>query len=332
MSPRLALVMGDPAGIGPELFVRLLAEPEIRRSAAIIGIGDARVLARGAEQAGIEPEIAIGRDLEALFAVAAPDRAVFWDLANCDPMDCPPGRVSPAAGASALANYRAALALANARAIDAIVFTPFNKQAIRLVHPAYEDEAAEAKAFFGLKTEPMELNLVEAFWNARVTSHVPLKEVPNLLSRARILERLRRLDEALTAAGKRGRRIAVAALNPHAGEGGAFGREEIELIAPAVADARALGIPAEGPFPADTVFLRASRGEFDAVLSMYHDQGQIAVKLLGFSHGVTLLWGLPVPIATPAHGTAFDIVGTRRADLAPTLRAVAVALRMARSS
>ncbi|MCS6876701.1 MAG: 4-hydroxythreonine-4-phosphate dehydrogenase PdxA [Geminicoccaceae bacterium] len=331
MSERLALVMGDPAGIGPELFARLLAEPRVRDAAAVIGIGDRRVLARGIEQAGVRPEVAIGNDPEALCRLAAPGRPVFWDLGNCDPAACPPGRVSAAAGASALSNFRAGLDLARTGRVQAITFTPFNKQAIRLVHPTYEDEAVEARAWFGLSSEVSEINVTSVFWNARVTSHVPLKDVAGLLSSARILERLCALDRALAAAGKTPRRIAVAALNPHAGEGGAFGREEIDIIAPAVERARALGIEAEGPYPADTVFLRAARGAFDAVLSMYHDQGQIAVKLLGFAEGVTLLWGTPVPITTPAHGTAFDIVGARRANPEPSLRAAELALRMARA-
>ncbi len=332
MSPRLALVTGDAAGIGPELLVRLLAHPEVRDAAAILALGDARVLERGIEQAGIRPELEVGRDLATLLRHAGRGRPVFWDRGDCDPADCPPGRVSRAAGAAALAGFRAALDLAAAGTVDAVTFTPFNKQAIRLDHPAYEDEAVEALAHLGLDAPCVEFNVVEAFWNARVTSHVPLREVADLLTVERIVERIAMTRDALVAAGRERPRIGVAALNPHAGEGGAFGREEIEVIGPAVERARAMGLPAEGPYPADTVFLRAKAGAFDAVVSMYHDQGQIAVKLLGFEEGVTVLWGLPFPVTTPAHGTAFDIVGTRRARLEPSLRAVRIALAMARSA
>jgi 4-hydroxythreonine-4-phosphate dehydrogenase len=227
------------------------------------------------------------------------------------------------------AQIRAALDLAREGRVDAITFTPFNKQAIRLVHPAYEDEVVEAVEHLGIGSPCAEFNVVDAFWNARVTSHVPLKEVAGLLTVERIVERIAMTRDALLAAGKAEPKIAVAALNPHAGEGGAFGREEIEVIGPAVERARALGLPADGPFPADTVFLRALSGAFDAVVTMYHDQGQIAIKLLGFESGVTVLWGLPVPVTTPAHGTAFDIVGTRRAKLGPSLAAVRIALAMA---
>jgi|DewCreStandDraft_4_1066084.scaffolds.fasta_scaffold00035_245 4-hydroxythreonine-4-phosphate dehydrogenase len=330
-APRLALVMGDAAGIGPELFARLLDRPEVCERAAILGIGDARVLARGMDQAGLRPVVAVERELEAALARSAPGRPAFWDRADCDPADCPPGRVSATAGRAALAGYRAALDLASTGRIDAITFTPFNKQAIRLGHPSYEDEVVEAVEYLGIDAPCAEFNVIAAFWNARVTSHVPLREVAGLLTVERIVERIATTRDALRAAGIARPRIAVAALNPHAGEGGAFGREEIEVIGPAVERARALGLPAEGPYPADTVFLRARAGAFDAVVTMYHDQGQIAVKLLGFESGVTVLWGLPVPVTTPAHGTAFDIVGTRRASLGPSLEAVRIALAMASS-
>jgi len=328
-APRLALVMGDPAGIGPELFVRLLAEPAVREGAALVGIGDARLLARGIEQAGLDPELLVERDREAALSAAAPGRPAFWDRADCDPAECPPARVSAAAGAAALAAFRAALELARDGRVDAITFAPFNKQAIRLVHRAYEDEAVEAASFFGCPGACVEFNVAGGLWNARVTSHVPLREVADLLTVERIVERIATTDGVLRAAGIARPRIAVAALNPHAGEGGAFGSEEIEVIGPAVERARALGLPASGPYPADTVFLRAKAGAFDAVVTLYHDQGQIAIKLLGFERGVTVLWGLPVPITTPAHGTAFDIVGTRKAKLGPSLEAVRLALALA---
>lgn len=328
-APRLALVIGDAAGIGPELAARLLGRPEPIERAAVLAIGDARVLERGMEQAGERPAVAVAREVEAALALLAPGRPVLWDRGDCDPARCPPGRVSAVAGAAALGAYRAALDLAAAGRIDAITFTPFNKQAIRLAHGAYEDEIVEAGAHLGLERPGFELNLADGIWNARVTSHVPLAEVPRLLSPERIVERIAATCEVLRAAGIAGPRIAVAALNPHAGEGGAFGREEIEVIGPAVARAKEAGLPADGPFPADTVFLRARAGAFDAVVTMYHDQGQIAIKLLGFERGVTVLWGLPVPVTTPAHGTAFDIVGTGRAALGPSLEAIRIALAMA---
>ena len=154
--------------------------------------------------------------------------------------------------------------------------------------------------------------------------------MPALITEDRIIERLRLTRDALSRSGHERPRIGVAALNPHAGDGGAFGREEIEVIAPAVRKAQAEGLEVTGPFPSDTVFLRARRGEFDAVLTMYHDQGQIAIKLLGFDQGVTLIGGeLPFPITTPAHGTAYDIAGRGIANPEPTWRAFDIACRLA---
>ena len=180
---------------------------------------------------------------------------------------------------------------------------------MRLVTPGYDDEIGFSGEAIGFRGVAKEFNVLEGLWNARVTSHVPLKDVAGLLTRQGILDNLRLTDDALRAAGIARPRIAVAALNPHAGDNGNFGREEIEVIAPAVEEGKRAQIGCEGPFPADTVFLRARRGDFDAVLTMYHDQGQIAMKLIGFDAGVTLMGGFPFPICTAAHGTAYDIAG-----------------------
>ncbi len=166
-------------------------------------------------------------------------------------------------------------------------------------------------------------------WNARVTSHVPLRAVADLLSVERIVEAITLADRTLKEAGFQAPRIAVAAINPHAGDGGQIGREEIEVIAPAVEQARALGIQADGPFPSDTLYIRVRDKQYDCAVSMYHDQGQIAIKLLGFHMGVSVLGGLPFPVATPAHGTAFDIAGANKARLEPSRRAFLMVCDMA---
>src|SRR6185369_3685379 len=181
----------------------------------------------------------------------------------------------------------------------------------------------------GITGPATEFNILEGLWNARVTSHVPMADVPKLLTVERIVGALELTATALRAAGYVPPRIAVAALNPHAGDGGNFGREEIDIIAPAVAAARAKGIPCDGPYPADTVFVRARRGDYDAVMTMYHDQGQIAMKLIGFDRGVTLLGGFPLPICTPAHGSAYDIAGKGIANPGASKAAVLLAAKMA---
>ena len=202
---------------------------------------------------------------------------------------------------------------------------------MRLVDGKYEDELVFAAEYLGFKGVVAEFNIIDQFWNARVTSHVPLREVAALITQDRIIQRLTMTRDALIEAGVAQPRIGVAALNPHAGDGGAFGREDLDIITPAVASARTLGITAEGPYPSDTVYVRAQKGAFDAVLSMYHDQGQIAIKLLGFDTGVTLLGGLPVPITTPAHGTAYDIAGKGIANIGATRAALLLAAEMAKA-
>jgi 4-hydroxythreonine-4-phosphate dehydrogenase len=181
----------------------------------------------------------------------------------------------------------------------------------------------------GLQTPASEFNVLDRLWNARVTSHIALRDVASRLSVERIHRALKLTDQCMRRAGFAQPRIAVAGLNPHAGDGGNFGREEIDVIAPAVAAGRREGMAAEGPFPADTVFLRAKNGTFDAVLTMYHDQGQIAMKLMGFDRGVTLLGGFPFPICTPAHGTAYDIAGRGIASIGASRAALLLAAEMA---
>jgi len=214
---------------------------------------------------------------------------------------------------------------------DAVCFTPFNKQAMRLAEPTYDDEILFTSNVLGFKGAATEFNILEGLWNARVTSHIPLAEVSENLSIERIVAALELTTTALRAAGFAPPRIGVAALNPHAGDGGNFGREEIDIIEPAVKKAKAKGLPADGPYPADTVFVRAKAGQFDAVLTMFHDQGQIAMKLLGFDRGVTLLGGYPFPICTPAHGTAYDIAGKGVANVGAARAALLLAAKMART-
>jgi 4-hydroxy-L-threonine phosphate dehydrogenase PdxA len=173
------------------------------------------------------------------------------------------------------------------------------------------------------------MNVLDGLWMSRVTSHVSLRAALDLITGERIVDVLTLADRAMRSAGLATPRIAVAALNPHAGENGLFGREELEIIAPAVAQAARRGIACQGPFPADTVFLKAFAGEYDGVLSMLHDQGQIATKLKGFDRGVTVTAGLDVVFATPAHGTAFDLVGKGVASTGALEQAVRLCARLA---
>ena len=324
--PRLALAMGDAAGISPELTAKVLADDAVRSAAEITVIGDMRVLAEGARVAGVPVDIDVARDGEPMRRQDG--RPLLIDLQHCDPAGIPLGEISEASGRFATTNFRRALSMAAAGEADAVCFTPFNKAAMRLVTPGYDDEIGFTAEAIGFRGVAKEFNVLDGLWNARVTSHVPLKDVAALLSRESILDNLRLTDDALRAAGIARPRIAVAALNPHAGDNGNFGREEIEVIGPAVEEGKRAQIGCDGPFPADTVFLRARRGDFDAVLTMYHDQGQIAMKLIGFDAGVTLMGGFPFPICTAAHGTAYDIAGKGIAHPGAMRNALLLAARM----
>lgn len=315
---RIALALGDAGGVGPELAAKLLAHEEIRALDVTV-VGDARVLAMGAAHAGVTLDLPVIRPDQV--GAGMPGGHVLVDLANCPVEGRPLGRSGDDAGAACLQNFAAVLHLAHAGLADAAMFTPFNKHSMRLARPSYVDEIGFIDAAIGAARSGREFNVLEEVWNARVTSHIPLRAVADTLSTDRVLSSLRLTAEVMAGAGKPGARIGVAALNPHAGDGGNFGHEDDEILAPAVAAARAEGIDATGPIPSDTVFVRAVRGEFDAVLTMYHDQGQIAMKLMGFDRGVTLIAGYGFPIVTPAHGTAFDIAGQGRADLGATLMA-----------
>jgi 4-hydroxythreonine-4-phosphate dehydrogenase len=314
--------MGDPAGISPELTAKVIALPEVRAVAHLVVIGDARVLRAGAEVAGVELDVALNGE-------TSPNRPRFIDLAHLDPASIAAATATREGGAFALANFRKALEMAAAGDADAVCFTPFNKAAMRRAHASYDDEIGYGAEVLGDVGTATEFNILDGLWNARVTSHMPLSAVAPAITREAVLEAIRLTDRSLRAADVESPRLAVAGLNPHAGDGGNFGREEIDEIAPAVEDARRDGIAAQGPFPADTVFVRARGGHFDAVVTMYHDQGQIAMKLMGFDRGVTLLGGFPFPICTPAHGTAYDIAGKGIANIGATRAALLLAARMA---
>ena len=224
------------------------------------------------------------------------------------------GEASEICGRYALDSFRKASALCKSGELDGFCFAPMNKESLRLGGNTHEDDLRFVADELEHEGYCCELNTTGGLWTSRVTSHIPLKDVASLITEEGILDAVKMAHQTLLDAGISVPRIGVAALNPHAGDGGNFGTEEGDIIEPAVKQVQKLGIKADGPHPADTIFVRAQRGEFDAVVTMYHDQGQIAMKLMGFDHGVTVLGGLPVPVTTPAHGTAFDIAGKGKAN------------------
>ncbi len=327
MKPKIALVQGDATGIGPELMAKLLVQPEVREAADILVLSDIGVFAAGCAVAG--EDIVFRR-------IAAADEA-DWSEGEINLLDLPdealqevtPGRVSTVAGQAVLNGFGRALDLCKAGGADGLCFMPFNKEAMHLAGLGEEDETQWARTRIGHRGRVSEFNVIDGMWNARVTSHVPLGEVSGRLSEDEIVASVKLADQTLKEAGFARPKIAVAALNPHAGDGGKIGREEIEIIAPAVERAKALQIFCDGPFPSDTLYLKVRDGAYDCAVSMYHDQGQIAIKLLGFDKGVSVLSGLPFPMTTPAHGTAFDIVGRNKANVEPARRAFMMCAEMA---
>jgi 4-hydroxythreonine-4-phosphate dehydrogenase len=327
VKPSIALFTGDPAGVGPELVARLLSDGSASRAANILLVGSRESIDEGMRIAGCSFKYAIGtpeagRDHDQPMLVKGP---------TLDDTGFRRGVVTREAGRYMLDSLAFAIGLWRSGVVGALCFAPLNKAALRAGGMDHPDELhwfCEVLDFHGASVE---LNVLEGLWTSRVTSHVPLSEVARLITKEAVAQMIELITQSLVSAGVAKPRIAVCGLNPHNGDGGAYGREEIDIIGPGVALARGRGFAADGPFPADTIFVRATRkeGGYDGVVTMYHDQGQIAMKLLGFERGVTVQGGLPLPITTPAHGTAYDIAGLGKAHPGAMKNAFALACRMA---
>jgi 4-hydroxythreonine-4-phosphate dehydrogenase len=327
--PCVALLLGDPAGVGPEMGVKLLARMAATVRARLLLVAAPSVLAGGERIAGMQLDVLPVRAADALRF--EPGRITHLVLPEAAGAPAPLGACSEAAGQAALQALAAATQLARGGHVQAIVFAPLNKHSLRLAGMQEEDELRYLQALLGVPGFTCEFNVTGGLWTSRVTSHVPLREVAGLITQEAVRDAVHIIDAALRRSGIARPRIAVSGLNPHAGDSGSIGSEEIEVIAPAVERLKRDGMDASGPWSPDTVFIAARRGDFDAVVSMYHDQGQIAMKLMGFEHGVTLHGGLPVPVATSASGSAFDIAGQGVAGIEGLQHAFDLALRMAAS-
>lgn len=321
--PVIGLMLGDATGIGPEICAKLLASGVPNEVANVIVVGDRRVLELGMRDARVKLGYGSHRSVD---EVRWPSETVpLIDLGNIDPGRVPRGEVSAESGRVCGETLKYMIDLALARKLDGICFAPLNKGALHRGGWKFHDEHQMFAKLIGHDGFFGEMNVIPEFSTFRVTSHVSLREAVTLVSPERIAAAVQLADSTLRAMGHRQPRIGVAALNPHGGENGLFGDEEIRIIRPTVEKLRADGIACTGPIPSDTLFLRTLKGEFDGVVMMYHDQGQIATKLIGFNKGVTVTAGLKTVFATPAHGTAFDIVGQGRADY----KALEYALRLA---
>ena len=325
--PLIGLMLGDSTGIGPEVAVKALASGAVNDRARVVIVGDVRVLEQGMRDANLNFEFDVYTTLD---DVTWPRLTVpVVDLGNLDPDQLERGKVSPESGRVCGDTLKHMIGLAASGALDILCYASLNKAALHRGGWHFPDEAHMFADFAGHDGLFGEMNVIPEFSTFRVTSHVALRDVPDMITPDRLTAVVRLADPTLRSMGKRPARLGVAALNPHAGEQGLFGDEEIRIIRPAVERLEAEGIHVAGPIPSDTIFLRAKRGEFDGVVMMYHDQGQIATKLLGFGKGVTVHVGLPVTLTTPAHGTAFDIVGQGIADPGGMDYALRLAARLA---
>lgn len=327
--PRLVITMGDPAGIGPEIVLKALSHQGLYRRCRPLVIGDRRVLARAMDWDGVPP-LTIEPVASADEAAYRPGSVTLLDLQNADPRACPVGKVSASSGRAAVEYVQQACDLCLEGTAAAMVTAPLNKDAMNRAGFAYAGhtellaERTGADKVTMLLTGPS-LRVVH------VSTHVALAEAVRRVQRDRVLEVIDLAYRGCRALGIEAPRIAVAGLNPHAGERGLFGDQESREIMPAVDVARARGWDVSDPQPPDTVFLRAKQGAYDIVVAMYHDQGHIPMKLLAFDEGVNVSLGLPIIRTSVDHGTAFDIAGTGVARETSLLAAIDVALQMIRA-
>ena len=325
--PIVALTVGDVTGVGPELVAMCLSKPGPSAMCRPLVIGPFPLVVQRAEAVGAP--LTFREIAEVSAAKFEPGLVDVLQPAGAPLTAAPPaGQVDLEAGRLSAKCLETAFQLAEMGSVQGIVGAPINKSAFRLAGYDYLDEI-EFLADLTKSPNPRLFGILARLWTTCATLHLPFRNVAASVTRASVLEAITAMNGALTRSGARAARIAVAALNPHNGEGGLLGREELDEIAPAIEDARSSGIDASGPFPADTVFPRAMASEMDGVVCMYHDQANIARKLHGFQHSASAVLGLPAPYATTAHGTAYDLVGTGTADPSSLLAALDFVTRQA---
>jgi 4-hydroxythreonine-4-phosphate dehydrogenase len=319
--PIIAVTMGDPAGIGPEIVARTFADPEFRDENRALVVGDPGILERAAKLLELTLRLnEISEPEEAAFEPGSVDVLAVGEV----PKELPFGALDARAGEAAFRYVEKATQLASAGRVGAIATAPLNKEAMHLAghkYPGHTEILAELSA-----TEDYAMMLVtDELKVIHVSTHVSLREAIERVRPDRELSVIRLAHASLRKLGVESPRVAVAGLNPHAGENGLFGSEDLERILPAVEEAKEEGIEATGPWPPDTVFMRARQGAFDIVVVQYHDQGHIPVKLMGFDTGVNVTVGLPFFRTSVDHGTAFDIAGTGKAEHASMRTAIDLA-------
>lgn len=324
--PTFGLLFGEATGIGSELILKALQQKEILDLATWVIIGDERVYEQGAKITGLTIDYTKVASIEDVDVYE--DRIWFIDLKNIDPSEHRMGNVSSQSGKVTGETLIYAMNLAKAGKLDGISYAPLNKEALQRGGFEFEDEIHFFASLLDCEDGFGEINVMDDLWVTRVTSHIPISDVSALIKQERVHRIIHFANDNLTAAGIENPKIYVSALNPHGGEGGMIGREEIDEISPAIEQAKQEGINVHGPFPADTMFLRRDKDPFDCLVGMYHDQAQTGMKLLGFYRGVTISGGLPIVLTTAAHGTAFDIAGEGVADPGAMIAAMKLGVRL----
>ena len=319
----IAILLGDPSGIGPELVSKLLSQNELDQ-ANIIVIGEKNILENGNKITGNSHNLNFVEKFEEINFEKG--NKFFLDISKGKNINYKLSECSAESGETVLNALNYALDLAKSNKIHAINFAPYNKTSMKLGGNRFPDELHLMAEKLNVKGYFCEFNVVDNFWTARVTSHMPIIEVPSHIKKENIIKPIKLINDAMILNGIKKPRVAVQALNPHA----EFGTEEKEEIIPAIEEAKKIGINADGPLPCDTSFITAFKNKnHDCIVGMYHDALQSGLKAFGFDRCVTVQGGLPIPITTPAHGTAFDIAGKNIANLEPTLQSFKIALTMA---
>ena len=318
----IAILLGDPSGIGPELVSKLLSQNELDQTNIIV-IGEKSILENGNKITGNSHNINFVEKFEEINFEKG--NKFFLDISKGKNINYKLSECSAESGETVLNALNYALDLAKSNKIHAINFAPYNKTSMKLAGSKYEDELHLMADKLEVKDYFCEFNVVDNFWTARVTSHMPLKDVPNHIKKENILKPIKLINKTMKLSGIKNPRIAVQALNPHA----EFGTEEKDEIIPAIEEAKKNGMNADGPLPCDTSFITAFKNKnHDCIVGMYHDALQSGLKAFGFDRGVTVQGGLPIPITTPAHGTAFDIAGKNIANIKPTIESFKIALKL----
>ncbi|MCF8568053.1 4-hydroxythreonine-4-phosphate dehydrogenase PdxA [Alicyclobacillus tolerans] len=325
--PTIAITMGDPAGIGPEISLLSAVDSSVTEQVNLLIVGDLKRLKQAADvlhQKGRLSEVpqfnAIEDVKEARFHKGTVD---VVDLNNV-PENLPWGKIDAIAGKSAFEFVEAAVKLANRKEIDAIATAPIHKEAWKLAGVPYPGHTEALAALSGAQSSAMML-VNKGLRVVHVTTHVSLKKAIDMATKERVLQRILLTNSSLKQFGIQSPKLAVAGINPHAGEAGLFGDEESLEIQPALEEAKQQSVDVSGPYPPDSIYFRAASGEFDAVIAQYHDQGHIAIKMLGFDTGINVTLGLPILRTSVDHGTAFDIAGKGIARERSMIEAIEVA-------